>query len=113
MTLHQQRTHSEPVEGCFGCRLSSLQMATGLWRTMDQKRRDLELKEYEQARKEGSLPMTSRSGGAAMAESDKLGRAFRSDNLSDTYHPGLADEITSTIIRPDVVQEAMDNAQVA
>lgn len=26
-TLHQQRTHPEPVEGCFGCRVAGVQVA--------------------------------------------------------------------------------------
>lgn len=28
-SLHQRRTHPEPVAGCFGCRVSSVQFALG------------------------------------------------------------------------------------
>ena len=29
MTLHQTRTHPMPVDGCFACKISGLQINTG------------------------------------------------------------------------------------
>lgn len=29
MTLHEQRTHPQPVDGCFGCKAATLALNTG------------------------------------------------------------------------------------
>ncbi len=51
MSLHQERTHPEFVEGCFGCKISTLELAPGDARKqIAQKKWDGELAAYRAAR---------------------------------------------------------------
>ncbi len=56
MSLHRQRTHPVEVEGCFGCKISALQLSPGeasTRTTMSTKKWDGELQAYRDARAQG------------------------------------------------------------
>jgi hypothetical protein len=81
MTLHQERTHPEFVEGCFGCKLGTLEMGTGdanSKRTMSSKKWDGELAAYKKAREQGIQPAgtTMKKVQEAIDKSDKAGKAY-------------------------------------
>jgi hypothetical protein len=84
MSLHRERTHPEYVEGCFGCKAGSIQMATGdangnmVASGWTAKKWDGELKAYRDARAQGIQP-----DGTSMAKirkavdaSEKTGVAY-------------------------------------
>lgn len=86
MTLHQRVTHPEFVEGCFGCKLSTLQLSTGdagRADSMSQKKWDRELDMYASARKQGIQPAGTTMGAVkeALEASDKLGSAYNADHM--------------------------------
>ena len=62
MNLHQIQKHPEFVEGCFGCKVGTLQLATGdaasniIASGTTQKKWDKELGLYKQARAQGIQP---------------------------------------------------------
>lgn len=62
MNLHQVQKHPEFVEGCFGCKVTTLQMATGdasgniIASGTTQKKWDSELAFYKDARAQGIQP---------------------------------------------------------
>jgi hypothetical protein len=81
MNLHQIQKHPEYVEGCFGCKLGTLQLSPGdaaSSKNMSQKKWDAELNAYAAARKEGIQPAgtTMRAVEDARNKSDKAGKAF-------------------------------------
>ena len=59
------------------------------------RKKNKELDLYKQARMEGSQPAGTRTEQThhAMAVSDKLGRAYRADDLATTYHPEIAAQL--------------------
>jgi hypothetical protein len=86
MTLHQIQMHSEYVEDCFGCKVSTLQLATGdangelVRNGWTNRKWDNELKAYRDARAQGIQP-----DGTSMAKirkaidiSNKTGVAYGS-----------------------------------
>lgn len=82
MTLHQIRTHPEPVDGCYGCRLGSVQVGgIGKHDRTRQKAWDKELQDYRDATAQGIQPETTRTRGirAAVEWSDKTGIAYSAD----------------------------------
>lgn len=77
MTLHQQRTHPEPVEGCFGCKAASIQ-----WGSIDvagERRHVRRLDLYKSARKQGIQPASTKLSDIrkALDISDRTGSAFK------------------------------------
>jgi hypothetical protein len=59
MSLHRQQTHPEFVEGCFGCKISTLSLNAGEANsnlTMSSKKWDKELQAYRDARAQGIQP---------------------------------------------------------
>lgn len=99
MSLHSERTHSTYVEGCFGCQISGVSFtgyreSLGRTRT-ERKRNEAELKQYRRARREGSQPRGTQEFQTqeAIRESDRLGRAFRADDLAGTYHPEIKEAL--------------------
>lgn len=81
MNLHQIQTHPEFVEGCFGCKIGTLQMSPGdaaSSKSMSQKKWDAELNAYSAARKQGIQPAgtSMRAVQDAIDKSDKAGKAF-------------------------------------
>ncbi len=74
MSLHQIRVHPEFVEGCFGCKIGTLELAPGDARKqIAQKKWDGELAAYRAARAEGIQPggTTWRQINAAREASEK------------------------------------------
>lgn len=81
MTLHQQQVHPEFVEGCFGCKIGTLELGTGDAahnKNMSQKKWDAELNAYAAARKQGIQPAgtSMRAVQDALDKSDKAGKAY-------------------------------------
>lgn len=81
MSLHRRTTHPDFVEGCFGCKVSTLQLNAGDAKAniaMSRKKWDGELQAYRDARAQGIQPAgtSKRQIDAALSASDTLGRAY-------------------------------------
>lgn len=76
MGLHL-RTHPEPVEGCFGCKVMNIRI--GQVDATVQRQWDNDLAHYKDARRQGVQPMgTSRKQvDQAMMISERVGKAFQ------------------------------------
>lgn len=85
MSLHQIRTHPEPLAGCFGCHIgdgpSIAYCGIGGGDATRQKKWDTELAAYRDAKAQGVQPETTRSKdiGAAMRWSEKNGVAYSAE----------------------------------
>jgi hypothetical protein len=84
MSLHRERTHPEEVDGCFGCKISALQLNPGEASTrtsMSTKKWDGELQAYRNARAQGIQPASTQMKDikAAVAASNHFGKAFKAD----------------------------------
>lgn len=78
MSLHRLRTHPDFVEGCFGCKASTLNfpdMHIRAWSHAN----DKELGAYQSARKDGIQPRSTRMNdiNTAVRASDSLGVAVK------------------------------------
>jgi len=78
MSLHQERTHPEFVEGCFGCKAATLNLSNmhiRAWAHSQEK----ELDSYRAARKQGIQPRSTKTKDiqTAVRASDKLGMAVQ------------------------------------
>jgi len=83
MNLHQQQTHPEYVEGCFGCKISTLQLGVGDANSsvsMSTTKWDAELKAYRSAREQGIQPAgtSMKQVQKAVEISNKTGHAYGS-----------------------------------
>lgn len=81
MTLHQRVTHPVFVEGCFGCKVGTLQLNAGdasSNREVSKAKWNAELDAYADARAQGIQPAGTRMGQiqAAVEASDTIGRAY-------------------------------------
>jgi len=81
MSLHRQQTHPEFVEGCFGCKIGTLEMGTGdanSKKAMPEKKWNAELSAYKKAREQGIQPAgtSMKKIQEAIDKSDKAGKAF-------------------------------------
>ena len=81
MNLHRQQVHPEFVEGCFGCKVGTLQLNAGDAKSniaMSRKKWDGELQAYRDARSQGIQPAgtSMRHIDAARKASDTLGRPY-------------------------------------
>jgi hypothetical protein len=81
MSLHQQQTHPEYVEGCFGCKISTLELGVGDANSkvsMSTTKWDAELKAYKNARAQGIQPAgtSMKQIQKAVEISDKTGKAY-------------------------------------
>jgi len=81
MNKHQIQTHPEFVEGCFGCKIGTLQMGTGdagRAEAMSDKKWNKELSAYADARKQGIQPAGTslKQVQDAVDKSNKAGKAF-------------------------------------
>lgn len=81
MSLHRKQTHPEFVEGCFGCKIGTLEMGTGdanSKRAMPEKKWNAELSAYKKAREQGIQPAgtSMKKVQEAIDKSDKAGKAF-------------------------------------
>ena len=86
MSLHRQRTHTEPVEGCFGCKVGDLQLSVGEARNdgvMTAKQHDKELGSYYSAVRQGIEPVSTKTKdiNAAVRLSNDTGVAFNGNNI--------------------------------
>ena len=80
------RNHTRFTEGCFACKLGTLQLSTGdagRADSMPQKKWDAELSAYRDARAEGIQPAgtSMKAIEEAKQASDNLGRAFNAENM--------------------------------
>lgn len=81
MSKHVREVHPEFVEGCFGCKVSTLEMGRGSARhdgVMSAKEHDKELGSYFDAIRQGVEPVSTRKKDidAAMKLSNSTGVAF-------------------------------------
>ena len=81
MSLHRERTHPEYVEGCFGCKASTVDLNPGEANsrlTMSAKKWDKELALYRTARAQGIQPdgTTTTKIRKAIDISNKTGIAY-------------------------------------
>lgn len=86
MSLHRQLVHPEFVEGCFGCKVGTLQMSPGdasHKKMVSSKKWDAELNAYASARAQGIQP-----DGTSMAKIQAAVKA--SDNIGKAYDGGTA-----------------------
>jgi hypothetical protein len=87
MNLHKIQKHPEYVEGCFGCKVGTLEMGTGdASRDISDKKWTSELNEYRKARAEGIQPAgtTRRHVEEARKASETLGKAYNADSMPKT-----------------------------
>lgn len=82
MSLHRERTHPEFVEGCFGCKASTIDLNPGEANsrlTMSAKKWDKELALYRSAREQGIQPEGTSTAKIrkAIDISNKTGKAFK------------------------------------
>lgn len=86
MSLHRKQEHPDFVDGCFGCKVSTLQLATGdangnmIASGWSQKKWDQELSLYRKARAQGIQPDTTKTKDIqkAIDVSNKTGYAYGS-----------------------------------
>lgn len=81
MSLHRERTHPEFVEGCFGCKVSTLQLSPGdaaHTKLISSKKWDAELNAYAAARAQGIQPdgTSMKKIQAAVKASENIGKAY-------------------------------------
>jgi hypothetical protein len=81
MSLHQKQTHPEFVEGCFGCKISTLELGVGDANSkvsMSTTKWDAELKAYRSARDQGIQPAgtSMKQIKKAVEISNKTGKAY-------------------------------------
>jgi hypothetical protein len=84
MSLHQVQTHPEFVEGCFGCKVITLELGTGdanSRASMPKRKWEGELARYKQARSQGIQPAGTTMDKIIAAEkaSENLGRAYNAE----------------------------------
>jgi hypothetical protein len=81
MSKHRREVHPVEVEGCFGCKVSNLQLSVGAARNdgvMTAKAHDKELGSYYDALRQGIEPVSTRKKDidAAVRLSNDTGVAF-------------------------------------
>jgi hypothetical protein len=82
MNLHKIQTHPEYIEGCFGCKIGTLELGTGdASRDIPDKKWNSELSAYRDARAQGIQPAgtTMRHIEEAHKASETLGKAYNAD----------------------------------
>lgn len=84
MTKHQRETHPHYVEGCFGCKVGTLQLNSGdARREVSDKKWVSDIQAYKDARAEGIRPggTTRKSVEDARKASETLGRAYDAEKM--------------------------------
>jgi hypothetical protein len=84
MSLHKVQTHPEFVEGCFGCKVMTLELGTGDANSravLPKRKWEGELARYKQARSQGIQPAGTTMDKIIAAEkaSENLGRAYNAE----------------------------------
>ena len=88
MNIHQRQKHPEYVEGCFGCKIGTLELGTGdATRDISDKKWTSELQAYRDAKAQGIKPGgTSRAHvEAAYAASATMGKAYDSETMPKAH----------------------------
>ena len=84
MNLHQKQLHAEYVEGCFGCKIGTLELGTGdATRDVSDKKWNAELNAYANARAQGMQPAGTTKGHIeeAYRASEVLGKPYDADTM--------------------------------
>ena len=84
MGLHQIQKHPEPVEGCFGCKVMTLELNSGdATRDISDKKWQAKLAGYRQARHDGIQPggTSPAQVEAAYQASANLGKAYNAETM--------------------------------
>ena len=81
MSKHRREVHPVEVDGCFGCKISGLQLSVGSARSdgmMSAKQHDRELGSYFDATRQGIEPISTKQKDidAAVRLSNDMGVAF-------------------------------------
>lgn len=81
MSKHRRDVHPEEVDGCFGCKISGLQLSVGDARhdgIPSAKQHDKELQSYFDATRQGIEPVSTKQKDidAAVRLSNDMGKAF-------------------------------------
>ena len=81
MSKHRREVHPVEVDGCFGCKVSNLQLSVGSARSdgmMSAKQHDRELQSYYDATRQGIEPVSTKTKDidAAVRLSNDMGVAF-------------------------------------
>lgn len=87
MNMHQRQKHPEYVEGCFGCKIGTLELGTGdASRDIPDKKWNGELQAYRDARAQGIQPAgtTMRHVEEAYKASETLGKAYDANTMPKT-----------------------------
>jgi hypothetical protein len=94
MSLHQRTKHPEYVEGCFGCKISTLELSPGdAAKPASQKSLDSRLAFYRQAKADGIQPNGTHpvQVEAAYKASETLGKAYDGGTMT------RADKVTKSV----------------
>lgn len=91
MTLHQIQTHPDYVEGCFGCKIATLELSVGdadSRRERPQKAFNNEIDAYKAARAQGIQPAGTSMAKIREAEkaSEVLGKPYNANSMPSTQH---------------------------
>lgn len=84
MSLHRKQVHPLYVEGCFGCKVSTLELNPGdASRDIPDKKWNSELSAYREARRQGIQPSGTNMHHieAAHKASETLGTAYDADTM--------------------------------
>lgn len=86
MSLHRKQVHPVEVDGCFGCKISGLQLSVGDARhdgVMSAKQHDKELGSYYDAIRQGVEPISTKKKDidAAVRLSNDTGVAFDGNKI--------------------------------
>lgn len=84
MGLHQERIHPEYIEGCFGCKVQSLELSAGdATRDISDKKWQHKLANYKKARADGIQPGGTSEAHveAAYKASEVLGKAYQAETM--------------------------------
>jgi hypothetical protein len=86
MSKHTREVHPVEVDGCFGCKVSNLQLSVGSARSdgvPSAKEHDKELQSYFDATRQGIDPISTKKKDidAAVQLSNKMGTAFDANKI--------------------------------
>ncbi len=90
MSLHRQRTHPDYIEGCFGCKASTLELHPGdaaHMRVVSRKKWDAELNAYADARRQGIQPAgtSMKAIKDAHKASENLGKPYNGEKMAPAH----------------------------
>lgn len=98
MSLHQIQTHPEYVEGCFGCKASTLELGTGdAGKEIPEKKWQSRLDAYASAKAQGIQPAgtTPEKVQAAITASEALNRPYDAHKMPPAHK--IDNKVASTM----------------